>query len=303
MAEIWAVALTTAATVGTAAYNANQQKKAAAQALENQKQNALPEFKRTALPQFIPVKFGDVNNSAITADEAAYLRSDADFARRNPELVKANKMFKSSVLKDQEGDSELMPQVQNEFMRAGLAEALASFGGTEDTSTLAPGSAGEASVARNLGVGILNLQDRNRRNRNESLSIAARLFPKRQIGLTGSDAASIEIANTNQTNATLQAEYEAEVAAKNKNYDINAQNTNSMVQAENAAAAANAEANAELMKAYAGAATGAVGAASRATAGASTSKLAGTTSGATMKGATGYLAGYTATGAPIVKKA
>lgn len=183
---------------GTAAWQANQQKKAAEQA-----SGAIPNPGR--FPEYIPLNLDELQNTAVNYDTRAYGLSDANFKRRHRPLLKAEKLFERQVLADQKGESELMPALQNEFMRAGIGGALDAFGDTP--GTLAPGSAGEASVARNLGINIMGFQDRNRENRQRSLLIAEELFPRRQFGLTGADAVNVMAANNAGENNANQAAY------------------------------------------------------------------------------------------------
>ncbi len=200
----------------------------------------MPSFTPPERPEFEPygsadtLNLGGISNLDTLGnfyDRQFYRRSDADYKRRHGGILQAEKLFEDSVLQDQRGDSELMPAIQNEFMRAGLADALTAFGGTP--GTLAPGSAGEASVARNLGVSVLGFQDRNRRNRQQSLLTAETLFPRRSFGVSGADAVTLSMLNTQGQNNYNQAGYATDLQLAQSQY-------NQQIGQENADAAASA---------------------------------------------------------------
>jgi hypothetical protein len=247
----WVVAGVTVATaVAGGVKSHNDAKDAAGQAEAQRKaglKNKLPAFEPPPLPGYVPFNFNGVQKDAVQADKDYYARSDADFLRRHPSLVQAERIFEDRTLKDQKGDSELLPAIQNELMRAGLEGSLNAFGSTG--ANLEPGSAGEANVARTLGVGVLNMQDRNRQNRERSLSISEELFPRREIGMSGEDLALSALSDTTNRNAFNASNYAAEAGAYEKNYEINAENQNAATKSNNEAAAAKAAADAERSKA------------------------------------------------------
>lgn len=253
------VAVAGAVAGGVQAHNAA--KDAEGQALEQSKRagkNKLPGFNPPNMPGYTPFNFDGTQKDAIAEDVAAYKRSDRDFATRHAPIVDAERIFEDSVLKDQKGDSTLLPAIQSELTRAGIAGSLDAFGDTG--ATLAPGSAGEANVARNLGIGVMNFQDRNRKNRMQSLVTAEDLFPRREFGMNGEDKALTALSDTVNQNAFNQGNYAAEVGAYEKNYEINAANQNNATTQANQLAAAQAAAKAERAKAMAGAITSGVGA-------------------------------------------
>jgi hypothetical protein len=256
----WVMAGITVVTAVGGAVAANQQQKKAAKSaetLQNQqlKANSSGVFRPPTMPQYMPFNFGSAQKGAIEQDTLAYQRSDADFKRRHGSIVEAEKLFETSVLKDQKGEHELMPQIQGEFMRAGIAGALDSFGDTGGATTLAPGSAGEASVARNLGVSIMGFQDRNRANRERSLSIAEDLFPRRTFGMSGADYVSHAASDVENRNAWASANYEREFAARQAEAGQQVQINNANTQSQNAYASAKAESDAARTAAIIGAAT------------------------------------------------
>lgn len=264
------VAVGVAVVGGTvAAVQANQQKKAAqgqaGAALKQQQSMASANtFRPPTLPNYIPFDFQGTQKQAIKEDQDYYVRSDADFKHRHAPIVGAEKLFEQSVLKDQQGESELMPMVQNELTRAGIASTLDSLGTTGAGSVLAPGSAGEANVARNLGLGVLQFQDRNRANREHSLSIAEDIFPRRTFGMSGADFASSAISETQNQNAWLGANYERQFAAEQAKVGQQAQVNNAQMTSQNAMAQANAQADAARTAAIVGAATSAISAGAKA---------------------------------------
>lgn len=201
----------------------------------------MPKFKPLKLPDYPDlVKYNIPNEDrlAYQYDRFAYQRSDADFAKRHQPIVDAEKLFEQQTLKDQQGDSELMPALQNEFTRAGLQGALSAFGSTP--GTLTPGSAGEADVARNLGLSIAGFQDRNRQNRIQSLTTAEQLFPRRQFGLTGHDAVNLDVSNINNENSWNQAKNAQDVQLATYNATGQVQQQNAQTQQGNINAQAGA---------------------------------------------------------------
>lgn len=200
----------------------------------------MPGFVAPERPDFIPYGspdalnlegIGNLDALGTYYDRKFYRLSDKNFKRRHGGVLQAEKLFEDSVLNDQQGESELMPAVQNEFTRAGLVNALGAFGGTP--GTLAPGSAGEASVARNLGLSVLGFQDRNRRNRQQSLLTAEAIFPRRSFGLSGADATTLSMLNAQGLNNYNQAAYSTDLQLAQAQY-------NQGIQQENADAAESA---------------------------------------------------------------
>jgi hypothetical protein len=130
----WVVAGVTVATaVAGGVKSHNDAKDAAGQAEAQRKaglKNKLPAFEPPPLPGYVPFNFNGVQKDAVQADKDYYARSDADFLRRHPSLVQAERIFEDRTLKDQKGDSELLPAIQNELMRAGLEGSLNAFGST-----------------------------------------------------------------------------------------------------------------------------------------------------------------------------
>jgi hypothetical protein len=210
----WALA---AVAVGTAVYSgvsANQAKKKAqgqAGAADKAAQEALDNrelFVAPPTPLYMPWNFKSNQARAIEEDANAYARSDKDYKKRHGGMVGAEAALESEISKDWKGEHELMPQMQAELAKAGIFKSLDALGGTGGASVLAPGSAGEANVARHLGLGTMAFQDRNRNLRHESLKLGEEVFPRRQFGMTGADYVSSSIADVSNKNAWEAANYE-----------------------------------------------------------------------------------------------
>lgn len=270
-------------------YSTSQQKKAAAKAQEAADKNAIDPNSMPAPVMFDPVA---VNPAAVQFDKEYYAKSDDDFRQRHPLMVGAERAFEKQAAKDQTGDTELMPAVQSEFMRAGLGKSLDAFGGVG--GTLAPGSAGEAAVARNLGLDIAGFQDRNRTNRTNSLLTAEQLFPRRAFGMSGQDLVSALIANNQTTNNFNQAKFQTQ--AQQAQQATNQANVNAQADAARSAAMAQAIASgvnsaASAYGAYKGATvTNADGTAAMKAIPITASRAS------TSPRSTGYLSGYTSGG-------
>jgi len=257
----WVMAGVTVVTAVGGAVMANKQAKDAkkqAAATNAQSQAAIagqPLFTPPELPGYQPWNFKSNQARAIEEDANAYARSDADFRKRHKPIVGAEKAFEAEVAKDWAGEHELMPQLQSEFMRAGIADTLGSLGTTGAGSVLAPGSAGEANVARHLGLDIMGFQDRNRTNRQKSLSMAEEIFPRRTFGMTGQDYVQSSIADVENKNAWAAANYEREFEAEKARVGQAMEQSNAAMTSQNAMAKAQAEADAARNAAIASAAT------------------------------------------------
>lgn len=247
----WVAIAGTAISVGVGAYQANKASKAAKAAQSKAASVQTPQLdtvKFPDMPPYVPNDFNALNTGAVSADEASYGRTTKDFKKHNLPLWHAEILAKQSALNDQKGDSIFIPQVQNEFVNAGVGNALDSFGDTG--RTLAPGSAGEANVARNLGISVLGFQDRNRANRNASLALMESIFPRREIGLNGTDATQIALGNNAGQNAATQAAHAQDIGELQYNERIKELNVANQigqgnVQAQAAATAAQADAQAK----------------------------------------------------------
>lgn len=204
----------TAAIIAAAALSAGAgvYESQSAQSSQKSQANALANKK---MPSFVPYDIGGIEKAALSQDQTAYALSNAAFAHQHPQLAQAQKLFQSSVLADQKGNSTLMPALQNQFLDAGLGNALGAFG--SNGATLGQGSAGQADVAANLGMSILNMQQLQRQNSQGSLSLAESLFPHEQLGLTGQNVAQLMMQNTAGQNAFNQGQFSLNFQAGQQN--------------------------------------------------------------------------------------
>jgi hypothetical protein len=178
----------------------------------------------------------DANTQAMAGDAGYYAASDADYARRNPQLVAANQIDKQQTLDEISG--QVPAAVQSQWAKAGLAGALSSVGGD-----VAPGSAGEAGVARSIGVDALSYEDRARQH----LAALDASNPQRSMGLTGAEQEGITMANQGAKNAVKLANN----AGINQAAAANTQQANNLAgqayQAQASAAASSAGSSSSMM--------------------------------------------------------
>lgn len=247
----------TVAAAGVGAYSsyasnkaADARQKAALAAQGGSGAKGFTPFTPPPMPAYVPQNITDIKKQALKSDTTGFATSDADFAKRHPELLGAEKAFELQTEKDQTGNTELMPQLQSEYMRSGLGNALGAFGDTGPT--LAPGSSGEADVARNLGMDIQGFQQQNRQNREQSLGLAEGLFPRRQFGLTGEDTANLLTTNNLGQNNFNQANYAVQAGVAQTNYLAQAQNANAQTAQANVNAQAAATRQAASQQAISG---------------------------------------------------
>jgi len=196
-------------------------------------------------PEYTPIPIFDLLRNSIHLDEEAYQRSDQDFRQRHRPIVQAERLFQNQVLKDQQGDSTLSPQIQAELTRAGLQGAGSAFGDT--APTLTPGGAGEASVARQLGLGIMGFQDRNRANRAQSLSQAETIFPRRTFGFGGDVYTQLGLADWAGRENHELADYNSQIQLQELNWRNEAQNNSAGTAAGNASAQAEADSTGQII--------------------------------------------------------
>lgn len=242
-----------AASTALAAYQMQQQKKAAAKAAQaagNVAGNGLQSMDFGQMPAYIPADYWGINKEATNMDKVAYAASDQDFKKRHPELLAGEKDFEHQTALDQKGDQRFMPQMQAEAINSGLGSTLDAFGDQGPSTGI--DSAGQARIAQNLGISIMGFQDRNRANAQKSLSLAEQIFPRRQLGLGGGDAAQILLGNVTGQNAFNQANYASKVGQQQFNEKIAAGNQANQISQANAQAQANATLSAAQAQTYAG---------------------------------------------------
>lgn len=181
-----------------------------------------PKYSLPKMPSYEEYPVEDLYWDAIKKDQHGYQLSDQDFARRNPNLVKANKMFQQRALDAQSG-TDVLPEIQNMWMRSGIARTLGSFG--DNTGTLALGSAGEANLARNLGINMLDFQRQNEDRANQYIGLGNSLFERRDFGMGGEGAVQLALANIAGKNNFNQAVYANKVQNEQFNAGVDAQNS------------------------------------------------------------------------------
>ena len=221
-----------------------------------------PNFKAPPMPAFVPQDLGQLQQDASQYDVQASDASNALFAQQNPALAQAQKTFQQNVAAQQTGNATFMPQLQNELMTAGIGQSLGSLGsGSVAGGTLAAGGAGQADVARNLGLDVLGFQQSQTQQAQQSLGLAENIFPHQSVGLSGADAAGVSEANNLGQNNWNQANYDTQFQTDQLNWLNQAQNTQAKVQSENQATLANAMQNSAIWQGIFQSIGGVVGAA------------------------------------------
>lgn len=206
----------------------------------------LDQFKTSyQMPPYSEMSVAALRKKAINADTQMFQRSDADFKKRHGGIVSAEKALEAGVANDFRGESTLMPQMQAELMKAGLSKSLDNLGDTMTSEgvsgeTLKAGSAGEANLAAELGIGIAGFQDRNRKNREATLGLAETLMPRRTFGFGGNAETMIEMMNKGNQNAWNQAWFADKRNAEQFKWGLNQQNKQAGVAQGNSDAAADA---------------------------------------------------------------
>lgn len=175
-----------------------------------------------APPVFNPINISQTAQDATNADIAGYNFADADFLSRFPGLVAGRSSDINQVFQNLNGP--LDPTLQNQFASKGLSGALGSFGGGNQFASINPGSGstsgssiGANSAAKSIAKDTMGWQDLNRSDFQNLLS----QNQQRAFGLSGSDIANLNIANTTGLSASNQAAYAGQIN------NFNAQNAQS----------------------------------------------------------------------------
>lgn len=185
----------------------------------------LPKYRPPAggMPPFISADPSQIENQAVAMDRQAYALSDADFRQRYPQLYNTQQNFLGNL--NQQMTGGIAPQMQNVWATSGAGNAVRSTGGW----SLGAGTAGMANVARNLGLSQMGYQNQLL----NQFNLANDTFRPRTFGLTGGDAAQIELANIagrnnwNQTDFAFkvqESQYEEGLAAQQAVLNANARN-------------------------------------------------------------------------------
>lgn len=156
------------------------------------------------LPRYIPAIFTpeDANalslvtpavaqSLALNNDEAFYSRSDIDFKTRHRQQWSAARQFEAQTLSEIEGDTT--PAWQGAVMRLAISATSPASG-----SGIA-GSIGNFAVARSVALNVENLRSQGR----DDLQTLNQLFPERMLGIGGSLAVQLQLANEGAFNGVV----------------------------------------------------------------------------------------------------
>ncbi len=161
--------------------------------------------------KFDPIDINKVQQDAINTSIQGYDLSDAD-RKRFPGLVPALNATTEDAYKQL--TSPLDPTVQNTFATNSAISALQSGGGGDALASLGPaGSASQNQFTTSLLNQVQQKQDYDRSYLDSLLAAN----PERAFGLSGSDAANLNIANVQGQNAYNQQKYTQQVAQENAN--------------------------------------------------------------------------------------
>lgn len=144
-------------------------------------QNDAVEAANSAHPRdFVPINISRTAALAKAADEAGFNISDADFARRFPQLVKGREFNVADASNQLSGGTS--KQLTDAMGKAGLSADLGST---------------EFEKAQALGRPILSIEQRDRNYFSKLLA----QNPQRNAGLSGGDVTKLVVANTGAQNA------------------------------------------------------------------------------------------------------
>lgn len=158
---------------------------------------------------FVPVDPNQVENLALQFDQRGYGLSDADYAARFPQLAAGRNYEANNAALNISGQTD--PLLTSTLKTSGLGNV--NFG------------QGEYKQARNMGVGILDKEKRDRNYFSRTLANN----PQRTFGLSGQDIAHIALANTNGQNIFNQGAYGAKVNANISAINQDAQNQSAII--------------------------------------------------------------------------
>jgi hypothetical protein len=184
----------------------------------------LPSYKSPGdMPPFISANPAQIEQQAVSMDQAAYGLSDADFRQRYPSLYSSQQTFLNNLQTQMQGG--INPQLQNLWTRSGMQNALGATG----LWSQGAGTPGMANVARNLGIDYMGYQNQIL----NQFQMANDTFRPRTYGLTGADTAQLALANLagqNNWNASnyaykvQQAQFAAGLGAQQAALSANAAN-------------------------------------------------------------------------------
>lgn len=137
-------------------------------------------------PKLKQISIPAAQDLALSQDISSFAASDADWAKRFPELVKGRNFMIADA---------------NAQSKGGISSAATGALKTAGLGDLKFAGKNEFQTARNLGQPILAKEQRDR-------NFASNLLlqnPQRQFGLSGKDVTNIALANTGDTNAIASA--------------------------------------------------------------------------------------------------
>ena len=155
-------------------------------------------------PKFIPVDAAKTQAMAEAADRKSYALSDADYAKRQPDLVAGREADIAQALGNLHGNDTAVKSAENQ---ANLGDV--NLGDNE------------FERAKLTGHDVLDMEKRDRGYFQNLLG----MNPQRQIGLSGQDATKIAVANSGSQNALNQGLFATRVNNYNYQQTQNAQNT------------------------------------------------------------------------------
>lgn len=162
-------------------------------------------------PPLVTTNVGNAQSVARNADIQAYNLSDADYAKRFPDLVAGRSYNVNNAVSNLEGQTD--PHITQALQSAGLGSP--DLGNTE------------FEQARSLGQPILKKEQRDRNYFQTLLSDN----PQRAFGLSGGDVANIALSNVGAANSYNQGIYGTRLAGYNQNLLQNAQNNSALISA------------------------------------------------------------------------
>lgn len=162
-----------------------------------------------APPAFVQLDPTSLQSLAITADKQGYDASDADYAKRFPDLVNARNNSIATAASDLSGNQD--PIFNQAFQQSGLGNI--NLGN-------------QFQQAKNLGKPILSQEQRNR-------TYFQDLFkenPERSFGLSSSDVAHVALANSGNKTSYDNAVFGSRINQINANAAQSQQQTQAIAQ-------------------------------------------------------------------------
>jgi hypothetical protein len=144
-----------------------------------------------AAPKFVPVDVASTTALSTAADQSSYALSDADFAKRFPQLVAGRQASLNDSISQLGGS--IGDQSTGALQAAGLAPEAASMS-----------TGNEFQTSRNEGQNVLAKESRDRNYFENELSTEGQL---RSFGPSGGNLIQEAVANSGNLNAANSANY------------------------------------------------------------------------------------------------